>query len=164
MKLKMSNFMWLIKHFLFSVYFHLVFAMSLWEVLMVKTLEFQTWGQKLWKDLSWMFKLKCNLWWCSVWPYRSPAWTMYSFCKMSPGLHGASNSVKFLWKGLFTIWFLLFLVFFSHLLNQSLLSICLLETVSSYTDWFLKYAFCYKILCGRINSVSLKWFSHFFPV
>ena len=37
-----SNFMWLIKHFLFSVYFHLVLAMSLWEIPTVKTLEFQT--------------------------------------------------------------------------------------------------------------------------
>lgn len=44
-----ANFMWLIKCFLFKVYFHLNFPMSLLEIVMLKTLEFQR-GQELWED------------------------------------------------------------------------------------------------------------------
>lgn len=36
-----TNFMWLIKCFLFKLYFHLNFAMSVWEIIMLKTLECQ---------------------------------------------------------------------------------------------------------------------------
>lgn len=55
-----NNFIWLIKCFLFKVYFHLSFAMSLWEIIMLKALEFQKEVKNCGRLLSRILKMKCN--------------------------------------------------------------------------------------------------------